>query len=81
MITIFYFKESGNIYSYCHAPDAQDFSYLGENGKEFAKILKITVYKYNSELFNTLKHLKVDVTKGELVEKNPSQQIIATKIY
>lgn len=80
MITIFYFEESGNIYSYCYAPDVQDFSYLGENGNEFAKILKIAVYEYNTELFNVLKYLKIDVATGELIEKQQSRPIMATKI-
>lgn len=75
IISIFYSKETGEIYTHVVAQNIYDFSHFGAFENEFKKILSVVYVQYNEFLANNIKLYKVDVATRKVVLKEDIEAI------
>ena len=71
IITIFYSKTTGEIYSTTLAENEYDYNRFGKFANEMAQILDILYIEGDESLYMSLKNYYVDIESKTLVYKQP----------
>ena len=73
IMTIFYFKSSGKIYSF--SSGEQDYFYFGDQAEDFKLILDYLHLEEDVYVFDNIRSFSVDVKERELVYMTPTSKM------